>query len=160
MTQKLPSTPDPRDRERAEKIADKHCPEPLYPVLVDDIEDAQASARREGDAEAAVLREALQNLLSRFGKEACTCPACLHVVILDAQRALSSTTAGADLLKCLSDAEQYKKQIDNLSLFVRRFCYRLGKHEPEATVIEQAHRYLKSIGQAGSPLRVEESDSQ
>lgn len=50
MTQKLPSTPDPRDRERAEKIADKHCPEPLYSVLVDDIEDAQSSARREGEA--------------------------------------------------------------------------------------------------------------
>lgn len=51
---------------------------------------------------------------------------------------------------------EYNARIDCLSMFVRRFYRKLRKHEPDAEVIQQANTYLKAIGQAGTPLRIEE----
>lgn len=51
---------------------------------------------------------------------------------------------------------ELKSRIECLSMFVRRLYRKLRKHEPNAEVIQQANTYLKSIGQAGTPLRAEE----
>lgn len=52
---------------------------------------------------------------------------------------------------------QHKMMIENLAMFVRRLYARLRKHDPDAVMIRQANTYLKAIGQAGTPLRAEES---
>lgn len=52
---------------------------------------------------------------------------------------------------------EYKARVDCLSMFVRRLYRKLRQYEPDAEVIQQANRYLKAIGQAGTPLRAEEA---
>jgi hypothetical protein len=54
---------------------------------------------------------------------------------------------------------EYRARIDCLSMFVRRLYRKLRKYEPDAEVIMQANTYLKAIGQAGTPLRIEEASS-
>ena len=53
---------------------------------------------------------------------------------------------------------EFLSRIDCLSMFVRRLYRKLRKYEPNAEVIEQANRYLRTIGQAGTPLRAEECE--
>lgn len=51
---------------------------------------------------------------------------------------------------------EYKARIDTLAMFVRRLYSRLRKYEPDADVITQSRTYLIALGQAGTPLDVEE----
>lgn len=45
----------------------------------------------------------------------------------------------------------------NLAMFVRRLIYRVRKHNPDDPTANLAFHYLQKIGQAGSPIREEES---
>ncbi len=135
----LPTTPDPRDAETAREIVGP----PLHPfgecshlfrgmcrscLMFAEIQQALSSTRRQVEADAAVLREALEKLSTRIfvgynsnliQLELDGVPmfrpveqanrdilSALFTDLLNAKAALSSSTAGADYLKRLSDAER------------------------------------------------------
>lgn len=94
-------TPDSRDKEAARRIKYKiNCKLVNHPVIDEAEQDfitALSSARREGEAAAAALREVLQILADP--KRGCVPGSVINQV-------LSSATAGANYLKRLEDAER------------------------------------------------------
>lgn len=66
-------------------------------------------------------------------------------------------SAGADALE---REGEIKSRVDCLAMFVRRLKRKLKKYEPDTEVLQQADTYLRSIGQAGTPLRAEEASNE
>lgn len=106
-------TPEERDRETARRIQKSWLDrEGLFPQGVRhrmkeaEIEEALSTARREGEAEAAVLREALEHIAESDNNCAATLARDYDKCVKLARNALSSTTAGASLLKRLDDLRE------------------------------------------------------
>lgn len=134
------SESEARDRETARRIASNYrsFSENILLGLDEEIELALSAARREGEAEEAVLREALVKakfVMDHFGdylngmdvvddveKETGVSNEKVFAAFDSVRLALSSTTAGASLLKRLEDAENRVKEFERkLAIWNRRY---------------------------------------